>query len=109
MPRGRPPGSKNAITLEKVNILQEEKSVVEEVKVAIPKKELKVNCKCDLCDRPIYSSPYKIRLQDLTSKATWHRECSIEKASLCENCAKELNDLIDKFVLKKKPSLKKYR
>lgn len=68
----------------------------------------KVSCYCDLCNSPIYSSPNRIQLQHLTGKAYWHRDCSIEKLSICNNCANELNDLVDKFVLKKNPSLKKY-
>lgn len=124
MPRGRPPGSKNAVTLEKVNILQEEKSVVEEVKIKKvditepsvsteevaekPKKEIKVKCYCSLCNSPIYSSPYTARLQELTSKASWHRKTKIETVCMCEKCAKELNTMIDNFIIKKNPSLSKW-
>lgn len=108
MPRGRPPGSKNKSTLEKVNILQEKEVVEEPIKVVLPVKDKKVNSYCDLCDSPIYSSPYKVRLQDLTSKATWHRKTKFDKLCLCEKCAAELNDVIDKFILAKKPSSSKW-
>jgi hypothetical protein len=71
-------------------------------------KDKKINCYCDLCNSPIYSSPCRIQLQNLTGKAYWHRDCNIERAVICDKCASELNTIIDKFIIDKNPSLKKY-
>lgn len=110
MPRGRPKGSKNHSKVEivKQDITQEviEKKTVITTEEKIT-KPLKINAHCDLCNAPIRSSPYRVQLQSLTGKASWHRVCKLEKLLICESCAQELSDTIDKFILKKNPALKK--
>lgn len=71
-------------------------------------EDKRVNCYCELCNSPIYSSPTRILLYSLTGKASWHRDCNIEKAAICDKCASELNTIIDQFIIEKNPSLKKY-
>lgn len=71
-------------------------------------EDKRVNCYCELCNSPIYSSPTRILLYSLTGKASWHRECSAEKLSICNECSSELNNLIDNFILEKNPSLRKF-
>lgn len=109
MPRGRPVGSKNKVKndveITKVDITEEVVKTSEKPK---KEKELKVKCYCNLCNSPIYSSPYTARLQDLTSKANWHRNTKIETVCMCDKCAKELNTMIDNFIIKKNPSLSKW-
>lgn len=107
MPRGKPKESKNKVIKQDITI---EKDIIIEQPKIIEKKDkiLKVNYNCDLCNSPIYSSPYRIQLQNITGKAPWHRDCKVEKLQICDNCAKELNDIIDKYILKKNPSLSKW-
>ena len=107
MPRGRPKGSKNIKKeIIKVDITEETKNdenqKVEKIK---PVKSLG---ECQLCKSNIYSYPITIRLESITGKANWHRLCKFDKLLVCNNCAKELNDVIDKFCTKKNPELKKW-
>ena len=113
MPRGRPRKNTSETTIKKVDITKEDTptevmGVEVKEKKKKPTKELKAVCNCTLCDSPIYSSPYRVQLQNLTGKASWHKECSVENLVLCSNCAKELNSAIDAFILKKNKSLKKF-
>lgn len=64
--------------------------------------------KCDLCNN-YYSFPTIIRLEALTGKASWHRECAQNKFYLCSECAEQLNKLVDDFILKKRPDLNKFK
>lgn len=89
MPRGRPKGSKN-----KKNIQ------------TTPQNN-NTN-KCDVCNKFSDSSLIYIRLEGLTGKATYHRDCKKDNLKICGQCAKELNEVIDKFLIKKNPALRKF-
>lgn len=86
------------------NINTTEEKIIEN-KVEKPRK---IVCTCDKCGKDIYSSPVVATLSSLTGKATWHRECSLERIRLCDSCGKELNDLIDNWILKDHPEYKKF-
>lgn len=115
MPRGRPKGSKNKskdieITTSKIDIFEEKEpnknvSVTEIISTI---ETIKPKAQCDLCGDSIYSQGNYINLNILTSKATWHRNCNKDRLCLCNNCAKELNNLIDTFILQKNPKLNKW-
>lgn len=134
MGRGRPKGSKNR---PKINLFQTiETTAKEEQKIEIRsienqpenKEEIKTNIDtpenetpvktkarpmkiygtCNKCNTPIYMSPVSINLSHLTSKATWHRRCKLERLELCNSCASELNTLIDNWILKDHPEYVKW-
>ena len=77
-----------------------------------PKKDLSSSnnsiLKCDLCSSLIYSSPTIIRLPEVTGKASWYRNCKLDKLNLCEKCAIELNEQLDNFILSRNSSLRKF-
>ena len=114
MPRGRPKGSKNKkniieVTTSKVDIFEEKEST--EIPIATITsivETIKPKAHCDLCGDSIYSQGNYINLNILTSKASWHRNCSKDKLCLCNNCVKELNNLIDTFILQRNPKLNKW-
>lgn len=64
--------------------------------------------KCDLCNCGIDCSPCNVRLNDLTGCANWHRNTSVNKLCLCNKCAKELNEVIDNFIINKNKRLNKF-
>lgn len=121
MPRGRPKGSKNKTTLEKMNLLdilevsppttpvvketykENNTTVVQDV--ATP--AVKVSSICEICGSPIYANPCILHIGRITGKAEYFREATSTKLSVCYNCSKELSDLIDKWLLKKNPKLMK--
>ena len=121
MPRGRPKGSKNKTTLEKMNLLdipevsppptpvvketykENNTAVVQDV--ATP--AVKVSSICEICGSPIYANPCILHIGRITGKAEYFREATSTKLSVCYNCSKELSDLIDKGLLKKNPKLMK--
>lgn len=117
MPRGRPKGSKNKTTLEKMNLLdipevsppptpivkKNNTAVVQDV--ATP--AVKVSSICEICGSPIYANPCILHIGRITGKAEYFREATSKKLSVCYNCSKELSDLIDKWLLKKNPKLMK--
>lgn len=121
MPRGRPKGSKNKTTLQKMNLLDIPEvsppptAVVKETykenntagvqDVATP--AVKVSSICEICGSPIYASPCILHIGRITGKAEYFREATSTKLSVCYNCSKELSDLIDKWLLKKNPKLMK--
>lgn len=123
MPRGRPKGSKNkpkvdvsnVQTFSIVNILEEKSKEVSHDDYLLSKEEqeslkdkLKVISQCDLCGKDIYSSPHTIQLNLFTGLAYWHRNCKTNILSLCEDCAKQFNQMVEEFILSKNPQLKKY-
>ena len=120
MPRGRPKGSKNKTTLEKMNLLdipevspptpivketykENNTAVVQDV--ATP--AVKVSSICEICGSPIYANPCILHIGRITGKAEYFREATSTKLSVCYNCSKELSDVIDKWLLKKNPKLMK--
>ena len=131
MGRGRPKGSKNKPKINLFQTIKEEEQktpvatpeIIEETKnseqsnIDTPEKEktVKTNARpiktygiCDKCKTPIYMSPVAINLSHLTSKATWHRRCKLERILLCNSCAAELNTLIDNWILKDHPEYIKW-
>lgn len=54
---------------------------------------------CDRCHKKIISGERDINLTYLTGMAPWHRMVSLDKVCLCGDCAKELNGMIDKWLI----------
>lgn len=121
MPRGRPKGSKNKTTLEKMNLLDitevsppptpviKDKPIENSTAVVkdVATLAVKVSSVCEICGSPIYASPCILHIGRITGKAEYFREATSTKLSVCYNCSKELSDLIDKWLLKKNPKLMK--
>ena len=121
MPRGRPKGSKNKTTLEKMNLLDilevspPPAPVVKDTNIKnntpvvqdVATPAVKVSSVCDICGGPIYSNPCILHIGRITGKAEYFREASSTKLSSCYKCSKELSDMIDKWLLKKNPKLMK--
>lgn len=111
MSRGRPKGSKNKIKKIENEVLFSTEEQPQEVKTTTddkkPSKPLKVVCTCDLCGSDIYSSPYIARLQEMSGRAYWHRDCNQDSLRLCKDCSSELSSVIDKFLIEKNPNLSK--
>lgn len=112
----RPKGSKNKksskpIKESKELVIKDKNTKLEEIEeettVSINSKIKSLGI-CDLCNSDIIITPCTIRLTDLTSCASWHRICKLDRLTLCSKCAKELNDTIDKFIVKKNSKLKKF-
>lgn len=119
---GRPKGSKNKNTVakDKTNAKTESKkapinTTVEttnstettEVKKA-PKTESKsisAKYECELCGKPIYDSPRIIRCTELTGFALYHRSIQ-DQYKVCNECGKEFNDVIEKWLIKKGAKLR---
>lgn len=118
MPRGRPKGSKNKSTLAKMNILETpivstSEKVSEESKpevVSEPKKEIapKSAFVCEICKETVIGSPYSLDFTRLTGKPDYHREARSSRMLVCNKCSKELSDVVDRWLLKKNPDLRKF-
>ena len=132
MGRGRPKGSKNKSTIQKENVKQISKieepiqnslifltdindsvadniqTLEEKTTVKTAEKPLKNNGICDCCNQPIYTTPINIPLTYLTGKASWHRNCKVDRLKLCSDCSKELNELVDNWIISKNKNLKKF-
>ena len=106
---GRPKSSKNKSTIEKeasfqvetvdnpVNNVENADKVEVEIKPRGKQKEYR---KCDRCSKEIYCDPYKIDTNMLTGKAEYWRNIP-RRLSICNECAKELSNLVEKFFLEK--------
>lgn len=101
---GRPKGSKNKSTIE---IIKSDITKPIEQPVKSNKKLDKILI-CELCGNEVKDSLANINLIAITGKATWHRECKVDRLNICNDCCKELNNLIDNFIIKKNASLKKW-
>ena len=119
---GRPKGSKNKITIakDKTNTKTESKKVpintaveaqetteITEVK-KVPKTDLKpitAKYECELCGKPIYDSPRIIRCTELTGFALYYRSIQ-DQYKVCNECGKEFNDMIEKWLIKKGAKLR---
>lgn len=134
MGRGRPKGSKNKSKTISTNLFTEDKNTTEKptlinqktdaetkdladtnIKTLEEETTKKTTVKipkiigyCDKCHKPIYTSFINANLSHLTGKATWHRECSLDRLSLCSDCGAALNTLIDNWILKDNPQYKKF-
>lgn len=54
---------------------------------------------CDLCGAECMCDRIKLNLTYLTGKATWHREVKQDLFYLCHNCGREMNKMIDDWLL----------
>lgn len=117
MPRGRPKGSKNKGTLMKMNLLDdapekttEEALVIQEEKKPEVKKEFtpKYSYCCEVCERTFPGFPNSIDFIRLTGKADYYRESRSGRLYVCNECALELSDVVDRWLLKKNPKLRKF-
>lgn len=107
MPRGRP--RKNPLPVE-TEVKSPVKAPAKETQQEAPDKSKKEKedkfPKCDRCHKKIVSSERRINLTYLTGMATWHREVSLDKVSLCFDCCKELNKIIDDWLIDKGKGVK---
>ena len=119
---GRPKGSKNKSTIikDKIKVKTENKkapinTTVEttnstqttEVK-KVPKtdpKPITAKYECELCGKPIYDSPRIIRCTELTGFALYYRSIQ-DQYKVCNECGKEFNDVVEKWVIKKGAKLR---
>ena len=60
-------------------------------------KESKPVCQCELCKSAIYSSPHMINFNYLTGVSNWHRFQMPVQMKLCDNCAKSLSKIVEKW------------
>lgn len=98
MPRGRP--RKNPIATEpEIKTTAKENIAASEGEKNISPIVNKFSPLCDRCHNPIPTGERNINLSILTSMASWHRDVSIDRVRLCPACAKELNSLIDKWLI----------
>lgn len=55
---------------------------------------------CTRCGKPISNTnPFRVNLAYLTSVASYHREVKEDVPILCNDCAKGLSDVIDKYLI----------
>lgn len=116
MPRGRPVGSKNKpkeFIPEPVELFSTEpaQATQQPVVEASAKEDVvlpKGVERCELCNKVVYCQRTVANLAALSGKATYFRECKQDRFALCLDCAKELSDLIDKWILKRRPDLIKF-
>ena len=119
---GRPRGSKNKNTVakDKTNAKTENKKAlintaveitnsteITEVK-RVPKadsKPISAKYECELCGKPIYDSPRIIRCSELTGFALYYRSIQ-DKYKVCNECGKEFNDMVEKWLIKKGAKLR---
>ena len=103
MPRGRP--RKNPLPV-KTEIVKETKETKETKEGKLPKgyefltqaQYDKLN-ECDRCHKKIISGEKNINLTYLTNMAPWHRTVSLDRVCLCGDCGKELNTIIDTWLI----------
>lgn len=54
---------------------------------------------CDLCGAECMCDRIKLNLTYLTGKVTWHREVKQDLFYLCHDCGREMNKMIDDWLL----------
>ena len=55
---------------------------------------------CTRCGKPISNTnPFRVNLAYLTSVASYHREVKEDVPILCNDCAKGLSDVVDKYLI----------
>lgn len=69
-----------------------------ETKASKPKSQ-KDYPTCDLCGAECMCDRIKLNLTYLTGKATWHREVKQDLFYLCHDCGREMNKMIDDWLL----------
>ena len=97
----------------KISVVESKDSEVKkDIEVKKPKKakkgtEIKPTCQCEICGKDIFSEPRKIDFNILTGMAEYWRN-SKRYIKSCEDCCKELNKVIDDWLLHKNPNLCKF-
>lgn len=99
---GRHKGSKNKTITTKINIFE---SVAPSIEVT--EKKIKTISICEICGAEIKCSPVNLNLTYLTGKGEFHRNCK-DRLRICDKCANELSDVIDKFIISKNKKLNKF-
>lgn len=111
---GRPKGSKNKNTVTKTKTESKKKAtntpeITETAEVKknskTESKSISVKYECELCGKPIYDSPRTIRCTELTGFALYHRSIQ-DQYKVCNECGKEFNDVIEKWLIKKGAKLR---
>lgn len=55
---------------------------------------------CTRCGKPITTTtPFRVNLAYLTSVASYHRNVAEDVPTLCNECAKGLSDVVDKYLI----------
>ena len=54
---------------------------------------------CSRCHKKIVSGEKNINLTYLTGMAPWHRMVGLNRVCLCNECGRELNELIDNWLI----------
>lgn len=55
---------------------------------------------CTRCGKPITNTtPFRVNLAYLTSVASYHRNVAEDVPTLCNECAKGLSDVVDKYLI----------
>ena len=115
----RPKGSKNKKTLEaeakeKKVETKEKKTLTNVKKVAATAEEAEAKTealnktknkddkypKCELCGAPMKSSPYTLRLTEMTGLCMYHREIK-DQIKVCHDCSHEFSEYVEKWLIKK--------
>lgn len=97
----------------KISVVESKDSEVKkDIEVKKPKKakketEIKPTCQCEICGKDIFGDPRKIDVNILTGMAEYWRS-SRRYIKSCEDCCKELNKVIDDWLLDKNPNLCKF-
>ena len=63
---------------------------------------------CDVCEKTFPGSPNPVDFMRLTGKADYYRESRSKNLYICNDCALELSDVVDRWLLKKNPKLRKF-
>lgn len=103
MPRGRP--RKNPLPeTEIIAPVKETKKETKETKLPkgyefLTQAQYDKLPECNHCHKKIVSGERNINLTYLTGMAPWHRNVGLDRVCLCGNCAKELNEVIDSWLI----------
>ena len=101
---GRPKGSKNKNSAAKIEEIQEP-ITQEPVVKGRPKTDSRP--RCNLCNSPINSSPRVINISQLSGFAPYHFDI-VPVIKVCDNCAVEFKDMIEKWLIKHGAEVKEY-
>lgn len=104
---GRPKGSKNKSTVNKTITYTTAK--IDETQDPVTKGRPKTDSRprCNLCNSPINSSPRVINISQLSGFAPYHFDI-IPLIKVCDNCAAEFKDMIEKWLIKHGAEAKEY-
>ena len=107
MPRGRPrknPPPVEVKVTEPVKEASEEKENGKENKLPkgyefLTQAQYDKLPQCNRCHKKIISGEKNINLTYLTGMAPWHRNVSLDRVCLCNDCSRELNEMIDNWLI----------